>query len=199
MLRREVSKLTGTSNGRGRGKTQQFAVEKFGVAEEVLELYRQKLSAKKISAALAEKGIKIAPLGINRWLAAQRGEDSQTTEIQSKERYDLIVTDYKKEILSILDEVKDIKNQALDEKDLKIYDKLVGRLYQGLELLAKLSGDAEKPQKVDVKIIINEINQQEFKERRNLRNSIHANVIDVEAEIEESDKEAQEKLDGDLQ
>ncbi len=185
------------STGLGQGTLQKFAVEKEGVQDEVLGMWRKGMAGTQISSILAQKGIKIAPVSINRFLAAQRAQDSLITQTVSKEKYDLLVMDYKSEIMEILDDVKKMRNIARDEMKLDTYAKLVGKLYDGMELLAKLSGDIKAPGSVDINIVINEINQRTFDEKKGVRDMLHGHaVVDVEAEIVEDDRKLSEKLQG---
>lgn len=178
-----------------------FAVEQYGVEDFVLDLYKDDVPMTKISQRLLqEKDIKISPLGISRWLKTQREAKSDIKSLQSKEKYDLMVLDYKKEVTNILDEVKEMKETVKLDGDLKHYDKMIGRLYQGIELLAKLSGDVKQKGGVDVNIIINELNTRAFDENRGMRNALHGfgtgDIIDVEAEIMSQDKKQEDKLRG---
>lgn len=183
-----------------RGRVQPFAVEKHGVEDYVLDLYKKNVSAAKISAMLkAEKKIEITSVGINRWLKEQRQADTQTTELQSKEKFDLVAMDYKNEIQTILDEVKLVRTQALQERKLDTYVKLVGKLYEGLELIAKLTGDIKQNDapKIDINVIIKELNYRAFSDNKSMRDAIHGNdglIIDVEAEIEQEDKKMENKI-----
>lgn len=182
----------------GKGRTQLFAVEKYSVEDEVLKLYKERMPATKISTTLKKKGIKISPLGINRWLSNQRNSDVTETAVESRKKFEMVVVDYKTEIKDILDEVKEIKKIAKEEKKLDVYVKLVGKLYQGIELLAKLMGDIKPKGNVDINIIINEINKQTFDEKKGMRNLLHntEKVINVEAEIIEEDKKREQELKG---
>ncbi|KKK72740.1 hypothetical protein LCGC14_2900850 [marine sediment metagenome] len=165
-----------------------FAVEKHGAEKEVLRLYTEKVPATKISQILAERGIKIAPLGINRWLKNQKVRARSRMDIQAVERFENMVVNYKTEIIDILDEVKELKTYAKeDAKNGKWhgYDKLVGRLYQGIELLAKLMGDIKPAGNVDINIIINDLNKKAFDKNKKMRDNLYGKtVIDIDAEIE---------------
>jgi len=185
-------------DGVGKGGGQLFAVDKFGVSEDVLEMHKDGVPATKISDALKIKGINIAPVGINRWIKKQKINLKENMTIQSREKFELMVVDYKNEITSILEEVKEFKKIARDEKDLDGYVKLVGKLYQGLELLAKLMGDIKPSGAVDIKVIINEITKSAFDENKDSRNSIFRQVpvVDAEFEILENDAKEKEKIRG---
>ncbi len=183
------------------GRQQQFAVEKHNVEDFVLKQYKDKIPASKISQLLlTEKKVKISPLSINRWLKKQRSADTSTKAVQSKEKFDVIVMDYNDEIKTILNEVKEIKAIAIAENKIDTYTKLVGKLYQGIELLAKLRGDLQQKGggSVDINIIINEINKEAFDQNKTLRDNLHnIKVVDVEAEIIDDDKKEENKLRGD--
>ena len=178
-------------------KGKQFSVEKHGVEKEVLELHKNKTPATVISKLLEQKGIKIAPLGINRWIKHTKARASQKRDLELRKDCDVIVMNYKNEITSILDEVKEMKEKCKIEGDLKIYDKMVGRLFQGLELLAKLMGDIKQGNSIDINIIINEINKKaEYLNKKMRTNLGDAPIVDVEAEIIKDDDNAKEKLEG---
>jgi hypothetical protein len=175
---------------------QQHAVDKLGVADQVLEMYKADIPVKKIHEALAIKGIDISAKGITRWLNNLRDPTNTTVAPESKAKYEVMVIDYKKEICGILDEVKEVRLDAKAEKDYKIYDKMIGRLYQGIELLAKISGAMNKHDTVDVNIVIDKITDRVFDENKDVRNSLHSSgiVIDAEAEIIKDDKEREAEL-----
>ena len=172
-----------------------FSVEKFKVESEVLKMSKEGAPATVISKVLAEKNIKITPLGINRWLKKAKHLANQKHDLKLSKEYETIVMNYKTEIMSILDEVKEQKNKAKDDGDLKIYDKMIGRLYQGLELLAKLMGDIKPTGSVDINIVINEISKQASTLNRRMRSPFkNMEPIDVEAEIIRNDEQETEKL-----
>jgi len=190
--------LTGKKSGIGKGKSQLFAVDKFGVSDFVLEQFKEGIPATKISAKLlGEKNIKIAPVGINRWLNKYKTESINNTDIVNKEKFDLMVINYKNEITDILDEVKVMKALAKDEGQLDTYVKLVGKLFQGLELLAKLMGDIRPSGSVDINVIIKEINKNVFEENKSGRHdlfNIETETVDAEFEIIKDDNKEKEKL-----
>jgi len=175
----------------------QFSVEKFGVEKEVLKWYKEKTPATVISSMLAERNIKIAPLGINRWIKHKMARMNQSKELQLKNECTEIMINYKNEITNILDEVKEMKDKSKEDGDLKIYDKMIGRLFQGLELLAKLSGDIKGAGSIDINIIIGEINKKAEYMNKKMRNKLgDATVIDVEAEIIKNDAVQKYELNG---
>lgn len=177
--------MTGTNYGVGKGKAQMFAVERYKVVDEVLEHYRNNVPSSQISKKLALKGIKIPAFSINRFLAKYRYKDFKKSDIVNTEKFGLITMDYKTEITSILEEVKQMKVYAKSQSDLLIYDKMIGRLYQGIELLAKLMGDIKTNNTVDLTILINDLNRKAFNDNKGQRMSLFRKepIIDIDAEI----------------
>lgn len=98
--------------------------------------------------------------------------------------------DYNKALKNILKEVEEIKDDAKNERDYTTYNQLVGRLYQGIELIAKLTGDIKPQQNIDVKIIYNQISDEITNNMQDVRKDIFdkLSVIDVDAEVIEEDK-----------
>ena len=182
------------NSGVGSGGTQLFAVEKFGVEDKVLKMYKDRVPATKISKVLKAEGINIAHVGINRWLKAVKKKELEKNEIAITKKFEGMVMDYQSEITNILDEVKEMKTIAKEEKQVKDYANLVSKLFQGIELLAKLMGDIKPKGSTDIKIVINEINKQAFDKYKNNRKEFFCDEKVIEAEIIEEDKEQEEKL-----
>jgi len=179
------------------GKRQLFAVEKNGVEDDVLEMFKQNIPATKMSEILAEKGVKIAPLGLNRWLKARKSKSINMIETKSLQKFETMVMDYQKEIKDILDEVKTMKDVAIEEKKLDSYTRLVGKLFQGIELMAKLMGDIKPKGNIDINIILNEINKKSFLDNKGQRGNLFGDkIVDIEAEIVEEDGKAEKEIMG---
>jgi hypothetical protein len=175
---------------------QLFAVEEMEVVDEVLELHYAGVPATKISKILKGKGKDISPSAIIRWLKAKQEEVTARKQIESRQKYEVMVNNYEEEVEQILDEVKEIKNRVVEENDIKMYDKMVGRLYQGIELLAKLRGDVKTGNQVNIQMIFNEISEKSFDKYKGTRDTIHgyAETIDIEATVKKEDKEISEGL-----
>ncbi len=60
--------------------------------------------------------------------------------IQSREKFELMVVDYKNEITSILEEVKEFKKIARDEKDLDGYVKTRWKVISRSRITCKTDG-----------------------------------------------------------
>jgi hypothetical protein len=107
-----------------------------------------------------------------------------------------LAMDYEKSLKDILKEVEEVKNRAKDEKDYTTYNQLIGRLMQGIELIAKLTGDIKPKGNVDINIIYNEINKDIANEMQDISKMFNKqeHIIDVEHIIKEEDKKVEKKL-----
>jgi hypothetical protein len=105
--------------------------------------------------------------------------------------------DYGKELKSILKEVEEVKNNAMVEKDYMTYNQLVGRIMQGIELIAKLTGDIKPKGSIDINFIYNEINNNIENDMKTVRSDMfNAEIIDIDAEVEEEDRKAEKLIKG---
>jgi len=104
-----------------------------------------------------------------------------------------LTMNYKEALNDILTEVKEVKNMAKDDKDYTTYNQLVGRLLQGIELFAKLTGDMKPKGNIDINIIYNEIATDVEKKILDLKNKFET-VVDVDFEIDTEDEEAISKI-----
>ena len=170
---------------------QKYAVEKHSVEDKVLKLYKEGVSATKISDALKlEDNIDIAPHGINRYLKKFKEIDSTKANLEEVKKFEAVVIDYKLEITAILDEVKSVKDKMLEDGDYKMYEKLIGRLYQGIQLIGEFMGDIKQKNAVDINIVINELSKRSFIENKDGRSFLkQGTIIDVEADIKNEDEE----------
>ena len=104
--------------------------------------------------------------------------------------------DYNKELRNILTEVQEVKNQAKTEKDFTTYNQLIGRLLQGIELFAKLTGDMKTKGNIDVKIVYNQISDSIENNMRDIKKNVldTCDALDVDYEVVSEDKKITEKL-----
>ena len=101
--------------------------------------------------------------------------------------------DYSKELKEILKEVKEVRDDAKNSKDYVTYNQMIDKLYKGLELIARLTGDIKTKVDVnyDIKVIYNEINN-DIERQMSILNDNKS--IDVEYEIVEEDKKEFERI-----
>jgi len=183
----------------GKGGGQELGVDKYGVADDVLSMMKDGIAISRMSKILEAKGVKLSIKSITKWISNQKNfkRNKNVKDIKIHKKFETITLDYQEEITNILDEVKEIKDIAKEQGKLDTYAKLVDRLYKGLELLAKLMGDIKPNGSVDINVIINEINKNSFDDNKGVRNNLYdKEVFDIEAEITESDKVEEEKLNG---
>jgi len=109
--------------------------------------------------------------------------------------YHNMVMNYNKELKTILEEVKDMKKIAKDELDFASYSALVGRLWQGIELIAKLSGDLKDGQQVNVTLLCDKVSVDEQNVTQDLRRTMTRREINVEAIILEEDEKKADFLE----
>ena len=114
-------------------------------------------------------------------------------DLQAAEQLKQVTMDYTKTIKGILNEIEEVKNDVKIEKDYTAYNNLVGRLMQGIELIAKLAGELKPKGSVDINIIFQEINTDVEREMKEIKKDVFDNkIIDVEAEIKDEDKRMEE-------
>jgi len=154
------------------------------------ELMKPNPSVDALTRQLNSEGFNITAQSVRKFIAktkdAQRHLIAKDFNVASDLKQ--LTIDYTKTIKDILDEVKEVKDTARTERDFATYNQLVGRLMQGIELMAKLSGDIRPKGSVDINIIYNEINNDIEKTMSKLKTEIYkAKIIDIDAEIVEED------------
>jgi len=154
-------------------------------------------SAEGLARTLTERGTNITAQSVRKFIKktkkAQQELISQDLAVSNQVKE--LTINYSRALKDILSEVEEVKNMAKTDKDMATYNQLVGRLYQGIELIAKLTGDIKPKGSVDINIIYNEINANVDKDRREFRNAIFTdNVIDVEYEIKNEEDKLKEEL-----
>ena len=157
-------------------------------------------SAKNLAEEFTLDGKPITAQSIRKFVKKSR--DAQQAIIASDMRVAneviKLTMDYENALKDILEEVKEVKNMAKDEKDFTTYNQLIGRLLQGIELIAKLTGDIKPKGSVDVKIIYNEINSNIERDMKEIQKTFttQEHIIDVDDYIKKEDKREAEKLEG---
>lgn len=177
-------------------KNQRFAVEKYEVEDDVLKWYKESIPAAEISRRLKERGIKISGVAINRFLKKYKEIDRSRHSIEEVKRFEAVVIDYKMELKNILDEVKEVKDKALADGNLGIYEKLVGRIYQGIQLIGEFMGDIKQKQQIDINVVLDQISEQSFLENKDNRGIFRDDtvIIDVDTEVQKEDDMEAEKI-----
>ena len=114
-------------------------------------------------------------------------------DIQAAEQINRTIIDYGKALKSILKEVEEVKTLAKTEKDFATYNQMVDKLYKGIELIAKLTGDIKPKGSIDINIIYNEIDLYVEKRMKDIKGELQKETIDVDTEIIKEDKEMERK------
>jgi len=159
---------------------------------------KQDFSVEGLCREFNNEGLKITAQSIRKFIKKTKQAQQELIKKDVKLSNEIMKTamDYNKALREILNEVKDVKNQAKDEKDFTTYNQLIGRLLQGIELFAKLTGDMKPKGNVDINIIYNEINDNIENKMEKAKKDIFdsTNIIDVEYEIINDDKKLYEQL-----
>ena len=168
-------------------------VVELGLENRVYEAMKNKgFSVEALTRDLNGEGIDISAQSIRKFIkkTKQAQKELIKQDLSVANEIKELTMDYTKAIKSILDEVEEVKNMAKSEKDYTTYNQLVGRLMQGIELIAKLTGDLKPKGNVDINIIYNEISTSIDKKIKD--KSIYfdeANIIDVDEMIEKETEE----------
>jgi len=178
-------------------------VVELGIQDKVYEaMMKPNFSVEALARDLNSKGIVITPQSIRKFIRKTKDAQQELIKTDLNTAYEIkkLTMDYSKEIKTILTEVKEIKDTALSEKDLATVNQMIGRLFQGIELIAKLTGDIKPSGSVDINIVYNEINSNIEKDMKDVRSKLFdSKIIDIDAEVIEEDKVEEEKLVGETE
>jgi hypothetical protein len=151
-------------------------------------------SVEGLARQLQNEGVDITPQSIRKFIKKSKDAQKEIIQQDMKMSSELsqLAMDYNKELKDILKEIQVVKNDAKDTKDYVTYNQMISRILQGIELLAKITGDMKPKANInyDIKVIYNEINNDIEKQMSELKNE---KIIDVEYEIKEEDKIETEK------
>jgi len=174
-------------------------IVELGLENQVYEAMRKPgFSAEALAREFTADGHSITAQSIRKFIKKTKKAQQEIIQKDMRVSSELVKTamDYNKALRSILDEVEEVKNEAKNEKDFTTYNQLVGRLLQGIELFAKLTGDMKPKGNVDIKIIYNQINDDIETSMQGVRKDLFSKVgaIDIDFEILEEDKIISEKI-----
>ena len=179
-------------------KLERDKIKKYNLDKVIFRLRKDGMVVRQIKdEILRETGVDISEKSIYDFLKKDENVKKELlqkdTELQKTARE--LAVDYRKEINDILSEVKSIKKDALAEKDYQIVDKMIGRLFQGLELINKIvDGNSIKNQKVDIKVLYQNIFDETHEKYKTLKQGVFSEDINVDDYIKENDKIEEEKL-----
>lgn len=169
-------------------KNQKLKIVELGLQQRVYEAMKSPtFSANSFCEELKKEGINISVPSILKFIS--KSKDAQTQfikeDIKLANELKTLTTDYTKALKDILNEVEEVKNTVKNEKDYVTYNQLIGRLMQGIELIAKISGELNPNNaKIDIKYVYNEINMNIEKDMKRVKDAMMADaIVDVDAEI----------------
>ena len=175
-----------------RSRTRVLKVEELGLQTRVYEeLMKPKPSMDALTRRLNSEGYAITVQSVRKFVNHTKEAQRELVSKDANAASDLkqLTIDYTKTMKDILEEVKEVKDTARNDRDFATYNQLIGRLMQGIELMAKLSGDIRPKGSIDINIVYNEINADIERSMGKFKNDmIKAQVIDVDAKILEEDK-----------
>lgn len=164
-------------------------VIELGLENRVYDAMKEKgFSVEALTRQLNDEGINITAQSIRKFIKKTQKAQKEliAKDLSVANEIKKLTMDYGAAIRGILDEVNEVKNMAKDEKDYATYNQLVGRLMQGIELIAKLTGDLKQQGQVDINIVYNEISNDVEKKMKNKSFKV-PEVIDIDKIIEEED------------
>jgi len=174
-------------------------VVELGIQDKVYEAMKKPgFSAESLTRNLNTEGIKITAQSIRKFI--KKTQKAQQTLIQTDLRASTevakITMDYQNALKDLLTEVQEVKNDAKNERDYATYNQLVGKLLQGIELVAKLTGDLKQKGNIDINILYNEINTDIENNMKAIRKEIFSDEknIDIDKDIENEDKKMKEEI-----
>jgi len=166
-------------------------VVEMGIQDRVFNAMKEaKFSVEALTRELNDEGIQITAQSIRKFIKKTKRAQQEliSRDINAATEYKQLAMDYSKELKSILTEVQEVKNEARMNNDMASYNQLVGRIMQGIELIAKLTGDIKPKGSVDVTLIYNEISSDVEKKMSQMKKEMFRDAaIDVESEIIEED------------
>lgn len=175
-------------------------VVELGLQDRVYEeMKKPKFSVEAFTRKINSEGIKITAQSIRKFIKNTKEAQREliSRDINAAAEIKKVAMDYGKELKTILTEVQDVKEEARQNKDMATYNQLIGRIMQGIELIAKLTGDIQPKgsTKVDINIIYNEINDSIEESMKHVRQELFKkDVIDVDADIVIDDKKWAEEI-----
>ena len=188
--------MTTKTNMRETGNV--LKVIELGLQHRVYDAMKQaKFSVEALTRELNGEGIQITAQSIRKFIKNTKKAQQEliSRDINAATEYKQLAMDYSKELKNILAEVKEVKVSARMNNDLASYNQLVGRIMQGIELIAKLTGDIKPRGSVDVTLIYNEISSDIESKMAKMNKDLFKNSpIDIEFEIVDEERIITEEL-----
>lgn len=179
-------------------KANVLKVVELGLEDKVIEALKQpKFSAEALAKQLTAEGTPITAQSIRKYVKKTQRARQQliANDMNAAKELKQLAMDYNKEIRSILDEVQEVKNSAREKEDFASYSQLVGRLMQGIKLIAELTGELNNKKEIDINVIYHGISEELESKFRDSRSELFSGkIIDIEGEVLEEDNREAMKL-----
>jgi hypothetical protein len=179
-------------------KANVLKVIELGLEDKIIEALKQpSFSAEALARKLTAEGAPITAQSIRKYVKKTQRARQQliANDMNAAKELKQLAMDYNKEIRGILDEVQEVKASAREQGDFASYSQLVGRLMQGIKLIAELTGELNTKKEIDVNIIYHGVSEELETKFRDARSELFSGrIIDIEGEVLEEDNREASKL-----
>jgi len=174
-------------------KTKKSIVEVLGIEHRLFKaMTKPDFTVNGFVNELKKDGINITVQSVSKYIKKTKKAQAKlaSRDLQMANQVKRLTLDYTKEIRAILDEVKEVKNTAKDTKDMITYNQMIDKLYKGIELIAKLTGDLKPSHTTDITVIYQQVTEDIENEMKDIQKKIQdtSRTIDVDYEIEKEDE-----------
>lgn len=182
-----------------KGKGNILKVVELGLQDRIYEeMKKPKFSVEAITRQLNDEGHDITAQSIRKFIKKTKKAQQEliSKDLSVANQVKDLTMDYSRALKDILKEVEEVKNMAKSEKDHTTYNQLIGRLFQGIELIAKLTGELKPERKqVDVHVIYEEISNDMNKKMSEFKKDFYKDtkVVDIDSYVVEEDLKVAEE------
>ena len=174
-------------------KTNTLKIITMGLQDEVYKAMAEPgFTAEALARKFRTEGKKISAQSIRKFIRKTKKAQQQLIrkDLQTAKEVKKLTMDYTKTIRNILDEVQEVKDTAKSEKDMITFNQMIDKLYKGIELIAKLTGELKPNKTTDITIIYQQIDDDIENEMKSIRKKIRdtENFVDIDYEVEQEDK-----------
>lgn len=173
-------------------------VTELGLQDRVYsEMKKPKFSVEALTRILNEEGVDITAQSIRKFIKKTKKAQQELiqSDLQTATELTKTIKDYGHYLKKIMTEIEEVAEETKGDKDYATYNQMVGRLMQGVELIAKLTGDIKSKGSVDINIIYNEINNDMANDMRRMKREIFKDtIIDIDADILEADLQSEKEI-----
>jgi len=183
-------------------KTNIMKIVKLGLENRIFDEMKQpSFTVESLTRKLNAEGVNITAQSVRKFISntKQAQRELISKDLRTANELTKTIIDYSNFLKNIMDEVEEVKQEAKGTKDFATYNQMVDKLFKGVELIAKITGDIKPKGSVDINIIYNEINSNIEKDMRDTRTDIfNPKVIDIDYEISKEDTLYADKINKEL-